>query len=190
MNKMSLSDEELVEVVRTKDQEVYEELVRRYEKQLLRYANYLIRDDQKAADIVQESFVKAYVNLRGFDVKRKFSSWIYRIVHNETMNLMRKNKREVPLEAFKWSEYFFGERDNTDVELDKKQAAKMLRDSLEELPLKYRSPLTLFYLEDKTYEEISDVLRIPIGTVGTHINRGKKFIRKILEKKGGKEYVD
>lgn len=184
-----ITDEQLIEKIRTEDQELYEEIVKRYETQLLRYATYLINDSEKAADAVQNAFIKAFVNLQSFDSKKQFSSWIYRIVHNETVNIIRKKSRELPLEEFKWSEKFFARYDKSEKNIQEKEMKKILQESLKELPIKYRSPLVLFYLEDKSYEEISEVLRLPIGTVGTRINRGKKYMKEIVEKKGGKTYV-
>ena len=87
------TDEELVEIVRSEDKELYSELVYRYEDKLVRYANYLIGDEHKAADAVQEAFIKAFINIKSFDLKKKFSSWIYRIVHNESINLVKKDKK-------------------------------------------------------------------------------------------------
>ena len=92
-----LSDEELVVQIRTKNKERYSDLVKRYQDKLMRYATYLLHDEQKALDVVQESFIKAYVNLNGFDTKKKFGSWIYRIVHNEAMNSAKKFIKEIPL---------------------------------------------------------------------------------------------
>jgi len=87
----------LVNKIRTSDRELFAELVNRYEEKLLRYATYLLHDEQKASDVVQDSLIKAYINLNGFDTKKKFSSWIYRIVHNETMNSVKKYHKEVPI---------------------------------------------------------------------------------------------
>ena len=185
----SLSDEELIELVRNKDQELYEEVVKRYQTKLMRYATGLIQDEDKAADVVQESFIKAFVNLRGFNTKKKFSSWIYRIVHNEAINYIKKHKKEISLENNKWVERAAKSNEDVEEDFNQKEAKEMLYLSLKELPLKYRSPLVLFFLEEKTYEEISDVLRIPIGTVGTRINRGKKMLRLIYKKKGGEVYA-
>ena len=70
-NVESLSDGEVVELVRSQNQELYVELVRRYQKKLLRYASSLIKDDHQAADIVQEAFIKAFINLKGFNIKKK-----------------------------------------------------------------------------------------------------------------------
>ena len=65
---------------------------------------------------------------------------------------------------------------------EKEETSKMMRKCLNELSLKYKEALTLFFLEDKSYEEISDILRIPIGTVGTRINRGKKLLKELCQK--------
>jgi len=92
-----LSDEEIVEKVRSKNQELYSIIVERYQNKLLRYANNLIKDEDKASDVIQDSFIKAFINLNGFDVKKKFSSWIYRIVHNEAINIAKKYQKELPI---------------------------------------------------------------------------------------------
>ena len=188
-NDDGLSDEELVALVCNQDQEQYRELVKRYQDKLMRYAIGLIQDEDKAADVVQQAFIKAFVNLRGFNTKKKFSSWIYRIVHNEAINYIKKYQKEISLEANLWLEQSLVSNNNVEEDFDRKQARKVLYLSLQKLPLKYRSPLVLFYLEEKTYEEISDVLRIPVGTVGTRINRGKKLMRTIYGRNGGEIYA-
>ena len=177
-----LTDEQLVKLTRQKDQELYRQLVKRYQDKLLRYAIGLIQDEDKAADIVQQAFIKAFVNLKGFKLKKKFSSWIYRIVHNEAINFIKKQSKEVSLEANGWLKEALKSKTNIEQEFDQKQTRKQLSACLKQLPLKYRSPLILFYLEEKSYQEVSEVLRIPTGTVGTRINRGKKLIRIIYNK--------
>ena len=92
-----LSDEQLVGYIREKDKEAYVEIINRYKDRLMRYAAYLTGDNDNASDAVQEAFIKAYINLNGFNTKKKFSSWIYRIVHNEAMNLLRKDNKELPM---------------------------------------------------------------------------------------------
>lgn len=177
-----LSDEKLVELVRSKDQELYRELVRRYQDKLLRYTNYLVHDAEPAADVVQEVFIKAFVNLQSFNTRKKFSSWLYRIVHNEAVNHLKKSKKITPFAGREWlADNVAG---NTDLENDflQKEKEENIRRGLEKLPLKYREPLVLFYFEEKSYEEIGDILRMPVGTVGTRINRGKILLRGLLEK--------
>lgn len=180
MVKLSkLTDEEVVEHTRSKNKEAYTEIVNRYQDKLVRYAKYLLNDDEKAADVVQESFIKAYVNLNSFNSKKKFSSWIYRIVHNQAINLIKKHKKEVPL----LPNIDFDSGVNVEEEYTKKEMAEMIRECLNEMPVIYKEPLSLYFLEDKSYNEISDILRIPTGTVGTRINRAKILIKKICLKK-------
>lgn len=180
MSVEKVSDEKLVERIRSKDQELYAEIVKRYQDKLFRYARYMIRDDDKAADIVQDAFIKAYVNLQSFNTKKKFSSWIYRIVHNNTMNYIRKNKKEIRIGKQELT--LSDDSDDQEEEFSKKEMNEMLSKGIDDLPIKYRSPLTLFYFDDQSYEEISDVLRLPIGTIGTRINRGRKLLKTIIEK--------
>ena len=173
-----LSDEELVIQIRTKDKERYFELVKRYQDKLMRYATYLIHDEQKAMDTVQESFIKAYVNLNGFDAKKKFGSWIYRIVHNEAMNNAKKFVKEIPLTQ----NMDFKSDEDPEHDFGKKEIVENTQKCLDQMPVLYSEPLALYYLEDKSYEEISDILRIPMGTVATRINRARGIMKTICQK--------
>ncbi len=172
------TDEALVEIVRTSNKELYGELVQRYQKKLLRYAKYLVGDEQKASDVVQEAFIKAYTNLNGFDSKKSFSSWIYRIVHNQAMNQFQKMQERFSLPL---QDYFMSSQ-NVEEEVIQRDQLKELELCLQQTPSKYKEPLLLFYIENKSYEEISDILRIPISTVGTRIARGKQAVQALCQK--------
>lgn len=172
-----LSDESIVEQVRSFDQELYVVLVERYQHKLLRYAQNLIHNEHKAADVVQESFIKAFINLQGFDTKKKFSSWIYRIVHNEAMNSIKKYQKEVQMpEGFD-----FASSEDIEADFERKEEIASVQTHLKKLPVIYAEPLALRYLEDKTYEEISDILRLPMGTVATRIKRAKALMKHICQ---------
>jgi RNA polymerase sigma-70 factor (ECF subfamily) len=174
---LKLSDEKIVELIRKKDKELYVHIIKRYHAKLIRYANYLISDEHNAEDVVQESFIKAYINLNVFDTKKIFSSWIYRIVHNEAMNLIKKKKNQVSL----YEDNDFDSGIDIEDEFIKKELKNRTHDCLKQMPIMYREPLSLYFLEEKSYEEISDILRIPIGTVGTRINRAKVLMKKICQ---------
>ncbi len=179
MSELSkFTDEEVVELTRTKDKESYAEIIRRYQDKLMRYALYILRDEDKAADVVQESFVKAYINLNGFNTKRKFSSWIYRIVHNQAINLIEKYKKELPM----LGNIDFDSGVDIEKEYSKGEIVKMVKQCLSKMPIMYKEPLSLHFLEGRSYNEISDILRMPIGTVGTRINRAKVLMKKICQK--------
>ena len=176
-DRSKLTDEQLVKYVRDQDKEAYDEIISRYGNKLKRYAVYLTGDEDKAADVVQEAFIKAYINLNGFNTKKKFSSWIYRIVHNEAMNILRKHNKNMPIS----DEVDFDSGVDLENDLIKKELRKHARFCLSQMPILYREPLSLYFLEDKPYDEISDILRIPVGTVGTRINRAKVLMRKICQ---------
>ncbi len=172
------SDEEIVEIVREKDKELYSLIMRRYQEKLMRYAIFLVKDSDKAMDVVQSSFVKAFVNLNGFNNNKKFSSWIYRIVHNEAMNFIAKSKKETILsEDFDVSSDYDIEKD-----FEKNETRERIERCLSEMSIIYSEPISLFYIENKSYEEIGDILQIPIGTVATRISRGKLLMKKICQK--------
>jgi len=172
------TDEEIVLYIQSKDQEVYFVIVERYQDKLMRYINYIVHDKVKSVDILQETFIKAFINLRSFDENKKFSSWIYRIAHNESINAIKKTRKEVPLEEN------FDIASNEDIadSFEKKEMAEKIKICINKMPLIYSEPLILYSIEDKSYQEISDILRIPMGTVATRINRAKILMKNICQK--------
>lgn len=172
----TLSDEAVVKAAQS-DLDMFGVIVERYE-QKLKY--YILRisnvSDLEAEELLQEIFLKVWKNLNGFDEGLKFSSWIYRIAHNETISSFRKRKsrgedQRTDLE----SELFENLPDDIDFtsELDQKIDANQVRVILESLPENYREVLVLRFIEDKSYEEIGDILMKPGGTIATLINRAK-----------------
>ncbi len=160
-------------------------LYERYEARLLRYIKRVaFTNDEEAADVLQDSFIKVWKNLNGFDQSLKLSSWIYRIVHNEAISFLRRKKsygkdQQVPLDE----QIFSAVPDDTAPEEaeELENRDKLTHQVLAQLPDLYREVLVLKFLENMGYEEISDILKIPEGTVATRINRAKKAFRKIAE---------
>lgn len=183
MEYQKYSDEQLVLYVRSTDQEAYREVIVRYQEKLLRYARGIVIDEQVAMDVVQNTLIKAFKNLNGFDTKRKFSSWIYRIAHNEAINEINKGKRLISLEGNSWLSDRITSEEDIEEEYTKEEVSEMMKESLEKIDLKYREPLVLYYLEGKDYNEVGEILRMPVGTVGTRINRGKKLLKEVYEQK-------
>jgi RNA polymerase sigma-70 factor, ECF subfamily len=177
-NINNISDEKLVEFVRSKDQELYIYIVKRYEAKLMRYAEYLIGDKEKASDAIQETFIKAFVNLNGFNVKQKFSSWIYRIAHNETVNIVKKYKRE----SFFSEQFDIADKTSIEDEFSKKEIVSMVYKCLSGIPIIYSEVLVLYFIDELSYEEISEILKIPMGTVAIRLNRSKGIMKKICQK--------
>jgi len=174
------SDQEIIRQITEENKDLFSEVIERYQKPLFRYIYRLGHfSSDECEDILQETFIKVYKNLRAFDLKRKFSSWIYRIAHNETINYIKKRKKEVSLEENNFDEVL---PDNTDLfqELEVKEKFKKVKKEIYKLEIKYREVLILRYFQQKSYEEISDILRKPVNTVGTLISRAKKNLKENL----------
>ena len=175
------TDEDLVQDILSGKKELFYYLVLRYEKKLRRYILTVTNRKSEVDDIVQTVFLKAYANLPTFNKHLKFSSWIYRIAHNESINLIGSSWIQKVVSMPDW--FDFGVNDTIEERLDDIQMKDRLRVCIERLQIKYREPLVLFYYEEKTYEEISDILRIPIRNVGVRIHRGKLQVATICHEK-------
>ena len=132
---------------------------------------------------MQEVFIKVYVNIKSFDTTRKFSSWLYRIAHNEFINAVKKKSR-LPLFAFDLDTLLphLAAPESAEGDMERKEIKKVLDASLGKIDPKYREPLVLYYLEDMDYKEIADILQLPVSTVGVRLKRGKAMLRTIIKK--------
>lgn len=176
------TDESLVALVVSGDVDAYGELMSRYEPRLMRYIMSLVHDHDAAADIVQETFIKTYQNLRGFDDAYKFSSWIYRIAHNEAMNAVR-HERHISRDVDA-SEAAPPYEPTTMQDIDQTILKGDVAACLDQLEPKYREVLMLQYYENMKYGEIADVLHVPPSTVGVWASRAKAKMQVICRKKG------
>ena len=181
---LDLDDNQLVGLS-LEDSQYFYCLMRRYEEKLANYVKrftYLV--DEDIADIVQESFINAYQHLNDCDCKLKFSSWMYRIVHNQTINFMKKNKNPVKIDFENDDEFVDWLIADTDIEKETiiKQQNEEIKKIIEKLKPIYKEVLILKFFEDKDYQEISDILQKPMGTVATLLSRAKIQFKQIYEK--------
>jgi len=177
-----LSDNEII-VKSRQDMNYFACLYERYEMKLLRYILKISHADyNEAKDILQESFIKAWVNLNEFDTDLKLSSWLYRIVHNETISFCRKKKSFGKNHKVSINENISGYETETIENFDAAGSIQITDKILGMLPQKYKEVLVLKFLEQMSYEEVSDVLKIPEGTVAVRINRAKKMFKTIAGK--------
>jgi RNA polymerase sigma-70 factor (ECF subfamily) len=176
-----------LEIVRKsiQDVEYFSCLYKRYEPKLLRYIKRIsFSSKEEAEDILQEAYIKIWKNLHDFDESFKLSSWIYRIVHNETISFWRKKKSYGKDKVVDLNESLFEHLPAEGNQHDEHEKnASVIQEVLQLLPIKYREVLVLKFFEMMSYEEISDVLKIPEGTVATRINRAKK----VFIERGGKK---
>ncbi len=180
------SDVEVVKMT-LKEPNQYGLLVERYEAKLRRYITRLgVRNEDDQLDVLQEIFIKAYRNLNSFDTSLSFSSWIYRIAHNEAISWYRKRnvrpEGHLVADSEELFEFLGSKEEGPEVTFDKSINAAEVAQALRTLDIKYREPIILRFFEHKEYDEISDILQIPIGSVGTLIHRGKKQLANVLNK--------
>lgn len=183
MNRVVLTDEEIARKVQEGNADMFGVLIERYEDKLLRYARRFLFDRDEGKDLVQDAFIKAYVNIKSFLLMQRFSPWMYRIAHNEFINALRKKTRfpRFSLDADTIFPHPIA-KETADGEMERKELAATLDRHLGELDIKYREPLVLYYFEEMDYATIADVLQIPVATVGVRLKRGRERVRAMLAK--------
>jgi RNA polymerase sigma-70 factor, ECF subfamily len=166
----------------------YGVIVGRYEGPLLRYLRRLLGPHGQAAeDVLQEAFVKAYVNLNDFDRSRPLAPWLYRIARNEALSLLRKRRAEPRLVDGEDGQLLLERMsDGTDAfrDLARKGARSELLGALAAIGARYRDVLVLRFLEEKSYADIADILHLPPGTVATLVRRGLARLKAALLARG------
>jgi len=177
-------DQQLVERAQKGDKRAFELLVMKYERKLGRLLSRMVRDAAEIDDITQESFIKAYRALPQFRGESAFYTWLYRIAVNTAKNyLMAKGKREVATsdmvdEDGEGMEDVLMPHDiaTPDAELQTKQIAKAVNETVDALPEELRTAITLREIEGLSYEEIAQMMDCPIGTVRSRIFRAREAI--------------
>ena len=176
------TDEELALAIQSGDEEPFGVLMDRYGKKLMRYGRKFLSNPDNIEDLVQDIFIKVYQNIQSFDAERKFSPWIYRIAHNSFINHMRKNANE-PLLVFNFDALIDHPvyKDPLVEQKENEELRVLVERGIEQLPPLYREVVTLHYFEDLGYQEIAEVLHIPIGTVGVRLRRAREILSKHIE---------
>ncbi len=184
MDAHTLTDEDVAQRA-LEDKELFAILIERYAAKLTRYLARLgVSVPEDREDILQNAFLNAYRNMNSFDPALSFSSWMYRIVHNEAMSFFRRKKaRPTVVLAPEDEPLLYAIQDDnadTSAHAERRLSSAELARALTTLPQKYRDILALRFFEERSYEEISDILEMPIGTVSTMIHRAKRALRKEL----------
>jgi RNA polymerase sigma-70 factor (ECF subfamily) len=181
---MNLKDEEIIVEIKKGKKEYFEILIIRYKDKLARYAKKFLLDKFDTDDLIQDVFIKSYINLESFDESRRFSPWIYRIAHNEFLNKVKKKLTEklLPIDF----DTFFPHpeaKERSDKSTEDFLNENILNSYLEKLDAKYREILVLYFYEDMDYKDIAEVLSIPVSTVGVRISRAKEKLKLLIKDK-------
>lgn len=158
------------------------EIVRRYKDAVFGIALGILKNASDAEDAAQDAFIRAYENLDSYDLRRKFSTWMFTITANLCKNKLRRERFFAPL---KGAIRLIGGDDPAEV-VAREERRELVQEALEALDDKYRAPLVLRYYSDLEYKEIARILNLPEGTVKTRIHRGKLALKDWLAAKGVK----
>jgi RNA polymerase sigma-70 factor, ECF subfamily len=182
----------LAKLSRGGDRRAFAELVELYKDKIYHLGYRMLNQKQEAEDVVQETFLRVYVNLERYDENQKFSTWIYRIATNLCIDRLRKRKPNYSIDAemtdnegTDWHAILPSDEAGPEEELILSETQQNIRDAIQTLPDKYRTVVVLRYLHDMSLQEISDVLEMPVTTVKTRVHRGREFLRKRLEPEFG-----
>jgi len=184
----SESEQALVNSALNGDQKAYKALFEMYRQAIFHIAVKIVRNPEEANDLVQETFIRAFGSLKSYDCHYRFSTWIYKIAANCSIDFLRKRKidslsldkpiptknGDVQMELPDYS--YHPERD-----LRSKEQSFGIEAAIESLPEKYREVIVLRHKEDKSYEEIASLLRVPVGTVKARIFRARELLKKKLK---------
>jgi len=176
-------DTQLVKASQQGDQDAFASLVQRHQHRVFNLVLRMLQDDEEAGEITQDAFFAAWQGLPSFRGEARFATWLYRIAYNCALKQLERRKRErslqVAMEAEQILEKLNKEKQAEDIlELRARQA--IVREQLEKLPAKYRSVLILRHLQEMTYEEMADILSMPIGTIKTHLFRARHLLKDRL----------
>lgn len=181
----SLTDAELVSQVLHGDAEAFASLMNRYLPLVYNYLYRMTKNHEMSEEMSQDAFVKAYQHLDGFDRNRSFKPWILRIASNAAISELRKQSKVVSLDALEeeggWGEPEDLTQEDPLVRMERAFSAEEVMTALQVLDVKYRQVLLLRYQEELSYEEISQMLHIPLNTIRTWLKRGLEKLRNQLK---------
>ena len=182
----AVEQDDLVLVAASKngDQEAFAQLVQRYQRLIFNLVYRMLQQYEETTEITQETFLAAWQGLPSFRGDARFSTWLYRIAYNCSLKQLELRKRDralqIALEAEKTLEKTNDEQ-RENAELDARDRQILVQEHLSHLPTKYRIVLILRHLQDMTYEEMAEILTMPIGTIKTHLFRARNLLKERLQ---------
>jgi RNA polymerase sigma-70 factor, ECF subfamily len=177
-------DAELVVASKAGDQDAFAQLVQRHQRRVFNLVFRMLQQYEEANEVTQETFFAVWQGLPSFRGDARFSTWLYRIAYNCCLKQLEQRKRDLALQAAVQAEQSFQEEcydERAAEELEAHERQALVREHLSLLPEKYRIVLILRHLQELTYEEMAEILTIPIGTIKTHLFRARNLLKERLE---------
>ncbi|HEX8393964.1 MAG TPA: sigma-70 family RNA polymerase sigma factor [Longimicrobium sp.] len=192
MNATQVSDHELVTRAQQGSEKAYRELLGRYERPVFSIVYRMIRDREQAEDLAQETFVRVFNHIDRYDPKYKFSSWIFKIATNLTIDhIRRKELNTVSIDGSRNATTadqieataitIISPDENPEELLEAKELGEEIEEAIGRLRPEYRAAILLRHVEGREYQEIAEIMGLPLGTVKTYIHRGRNELRDSLQ---------
>jgi RNA polymerase sigma-70 factor (ECF subfamily) len=182
-------DRQLIERCRSGDREAFDELVRRYEKQTYNLAYRLSGNYDDASDVVVEAFVRAFQGLHTFRGDANFSTWLHRVVVNTFLDMRKRQKgrqhlsleEQIELDGDSLTRQIEDTSPGPQELVEEKEREQVLQQAIAQLSPDRRILIVLYHFENLSYDEIAQMLNLPVGTVKSRLNRARLALREILE---------
>jgi RNA polymerase sigma-70 factor, ECF subfamily len=187
----ALTDQEVVLLARDGQERAYRELVRRYERPIFSLLYRMVRDRELAEDLSQETFVKALNAIESYRPEYKFSSWLFKIANNAAIDHLRRRELDtlslegsphaVTPDAVEATALQIGDRGENPLDIvEAKELGGEIERAIAQLRPEYRACILLRHVDGRAYEEIAEMLDLPLGTVKTYIHRARNELRRLL----------
>ncbi|MEG0585124.1 MAG: sigma-70 family RNA polymerase sigma factor [Christensenellaceae bacterium] len=176
-----MHENEWIKTAQKGDNDAFCELISTYESKIYNIAYKFMRNTHDAQDAAQEAIIKMYANLSKFHFNASFSTWMYRVVANTCLDLLRKQKSSVPIEDY--ADFMISKEGNPDEKAINHELRHNIRQALKLLPQKYMEIIVLRDVQGLSYEEVSKILKLSDGTVKSRLSRGRQKLKNILIEK-------
>jgi RNA polymerase sigma-70 factor (ECF subfamily) len=187
-----VSDHELVTRAQAGSEKAYRELLDRYQRPVFSIIFRMIRDREQAEDLAQETFVRVFNHIGRYDPRYKFSSWIFKIATNLTIDwIRRKELKTVSIDGSRnavtsdemeaTAITIVSDDENPEQLLESKELGEEIEQAIGKLRPEYRAAILLRHVEGREYQEIAEIMALPLGTVKTYIHRGRNELRDTLQ---------
>lgn len=189
---MDQKEKRLIKKVKKGDHQAFADLVDCYKNSVYSICLRMVGNREEAEDISQEAFIRAYNNISKFDSDRKFSTWLFRIATNLSIDSLRRKKPSISLDAeipgtegLALNTLLPGNTAAPDEQIVRAETEQWIQKEIGALPDKYRSAVVLKYVEDLSLKEISEIMGLPVGTVKTRVHRGREMLRRNMTESRG-----
>ena len=177
-------DTELIVASKAGDQDAFAQLVQRHQRRVFNLVFRMLQQYEEANEVTQETFLAAWQGLPSFRGDARFSTWLYRIAYNCSLKQLEQRKRDIALQVAVQAEQSLQQEscdERAEAEMEAHERQVLVREHLSMLPAKYRVVLVLRHLQELTYEEMAEILTMPIGTIKTHLFRARNLLKERLE---------